>query len=112
MEIKIKDKSGREITLRKPNVLAQLDLVDAIGESSSNRLYLAMVLPLIYVAAIDGIEVPPFETKREVKALWSRLGDEGLKSVNEGIEEHFTPDQKDEVESAKKSQGTQDSDKS
>jgi hypothetical protein len=49
--------SGKKITLKRPEVLAQLRLVDAIGDSASNRVYLAMCLPLMYVADIDGVPV-------------------------------------------------------
>lgn len=112
MDIKVKDVSGREISLRKPPVLAQLRLVDAIGDSSANRVYLGMCLPLMYVSAIDGVEVPPLDSKKQVEALFQRLDEDGLEAVNNGIAEHFSRDSKDEVASAKKSQGTRDSGKS
>lgn len=103
MAKEIKVKAGdREIVARQPDVLAQLRLVDAIGESAGNRVYLSMVLPLIYVAEIDGHPVPQPNTKREVEALFARLGDVGLQALNESIEEHFSRDAKTEIESAKK----------
>ena len=111
-DVKVKTAAGREITLRRPPVLAQLRLVDAIGDSASNRVYLGMCLPLIYVAAIDGAEVPPLESKKQVEALFQRLDEDGLDAINAGIAEHFGRDAKAEVESAKKSQGTLDSAKS
>ena len=111
-DIKVKTASGREITLRRPQVLAQLRLVDAIGDSAANRVYLGMCMPLIYVAAIDGADVPPLETKKQVEALFQRLDEDGLEAVNAGIAEHFGRDEKAEVESAKKSPGTPASDKS
>ncbi len=100
-EIKIQA-GGREIVVRQPDVLAQLRLVDAIGESASNRVYLSMVLPLIYVAEIDGSPVPMPTTKREAEALFARLGEAGLQALNESIDEHFSRDAAAEVQSAKK----------
>lgn len=111
-DVKIKTPAGREITLRRPPVLAQLRLVDAIGDSAANRVYLGMCMPLIYVAAIDGVDVPPLDSKKQVEALFQRLDEEGLEAVNAGITEHFVRDEKAEVESAKKSQGTRASVKS
>ena len=104
--------SGKKITLKRPEVLAQLRLVDAIGESASNRVYLAMCLPLMYVADIDGVPVHLPATKREVEALFQRLDEDGLEAVNEGIAEYFSRKTKEEAAAAKKSQETQDSDKS
>ena len=97
---------GKKITLKRPEVLSQLRLVDAIGDSASNRVYLAMCLPLIYVSEIDGNAVPFPASKREMEALFQRLDEDGLAALNAGIEEHFRKDEKEEVESAKKSQGT------
>lgn len=111
-EIKVKTASGREITLKRPQVLAQLRLVDAIGESAANRVYLGMCMPLIYVAAIDGVEVPALETKKQVEALFQRLDEDGLDALNASIAENFGRDEKAEAERAKKSQGTPGSAKS
>lgn len=111
-DVKVKTADGREITLRRPPVLAQLRLVDAIGDSAANRVYLAMCLPLIYVAQIDGQDVPVPETKKQVEALFQRLDEDGLAAVSKGVEDHFKRDERAEVESAKKSPGTPDSDKS
>ncbi len=111
-DVKIKTEGGREITLRRPPVLAQLRLVDAIGDSAANRVYLGMCMPLIYVAQIDGQDVPAPETKKQVEALFQRLDEDGLAAVSKGVEEHFARNAKAEVESAKKSPGTPASDKS
>ncbi len=97
---------GKKIILKRPEVLSQLRLVDAIGDSASNRVYLAMCLPLIYVAEIDGNAVPFPASKRELEALFQRLDEDGLAALNAGIEDHFSHDEKEEVARAKKSQGT------
>lgn len=111
-EIKIATPAGREITLRRPPVLAQLQLVDAVGDSAANRVYMAMVMPLIYVAQIDGVDVPLPSTKKQVEALFQRLDEDGLQAVSRATEEHFSRPPEAEVATAKKSPETQGSDKS
>ncbi len=111
-DVKVKTAGGREITLRRPPVLAQLRLVDAIGDSAANRVYLGMCLPLIYVAQIDGQDVAPLDSKKQVEALFQRLDEDGLAAVSAGVEANFKRDEGAEVESAKKSLGTPASDKS
>ena len=111
-DVKVKTASGREITLRRPPVLAQLRLVDAIGDSAANRVYLGMCIPLIYVAQIDGEDVKAPTSKVQVEALFQRLDEDGLAAVSKGVEDHFKRDEAAEVASAKKSPGTPASDKS
>ena len=79
-EVTATDGRGRVITLRKPGVLAQFRLVEALGESASNVVYMNMVLPLLYVAAIDGDPVRS-TTKREIEALIQRLDEDGITAV-------------------------------
>lgn len=85
----VTDALGRVIKLRKPGVLAQYRIVDAMGASASNQAYMAMVLPLLFVSAINADPVPPLGTKREVEALIQRLDDEGVAAVMAGVQEHF-----------------------
>lgn len=87
----VTDSSGRRITLRNPGPLAQFRLIEAVGESSSNRVYLAMVMPLIYVAAIDDSPVPGISNKSQLEALIQRLDNHGLEAVTNGIQENFAP---------------------
>lgn len=102
-EVSVKDDRGREIVLRKPGVLAQYRLIEAIGESASNRVYLAMVMPLNYVASIDGDSVDILTTKRQIEALIQRLGDEGVDAVIAGVNANFgIVDPEAEQESLKK----------
>jgi hypothetical protein len=88
-EVEIDDARGRKILLRKPGALAQFRLVEAVGNSSTNQGYMAMVMPLIFVASIDGIFVPPLEQKKHVEALIVRLDDDGIAAVHKGVFEHF-----------------------
>lgn len=87
-EADVLDARARVIKLRKPGVLAQYRLVETLGESASNQAYMGMVLPLIYVASIDG-EAVNARTKMQIEALIQRLDEEGIRAVMEGVQEHF-----------------------
>ena len=50
---------------------------------------MGMVLPLIFVASIDGDQVFMPNTKREVEALISLLDEDGVSAVVNGVQEHF-----------------------
>lgn len=88
-EVEVTDAKGRKILLRKPGVLAQFRLVEALGDSAKNQTYVGMVLPLIFVASIDGVFVPPLEKKAHVEALIARLDDEGIAAVMEAVQGNF-----------------------
>jgi hypothetical protein len=98
--VKVTDARGREITLRKPPVLAQFRFVEALGKSAENQSYLAMTMPLIFIGAIDGVAVPTPNTKGEVEALIQRLDEEGLEALMTGVQEHFAVDPSAEKNSA------------
>lgn len=85
----ITDERGRVITLKKPGVLAQYRLIEILGDSAKNEVYMGMVLPLIFVSAIDGDAVAMPTNKREVEALIQRLDEEGVAAVVNGVQEHF-----------------------
>jgi len=91
---------GKVIGIKRPNVLAQYKLVDAIGDSAENRVYLNMCIPLMWVASIDGVPVPQPTSKLQIEGLISRLDEDGISAVSKGIEEHFT--RKNEAATAKK----------
>lgn len=78
----VTDEKGRRITLRKPGVLAQFRIVEAVGpELAANQTYMQMVNPLIYLSEIDGDPVFLPANKREVDVLIQRLDEEGLAAV-------------------------------
>lgn len=85
----VEDSTGRIITLRKPGVLAQYRLVEMLGETAKNQVYMGMVLPLLYVSAINDDKLPALSTKREVEALIQRLDEAGIEAVMKGVQEHF-----------------------
>lgn len=98
----VTDAKGRALTLKRPNALAQYRLVDALGHSAENRVYLTMCIPLIYLEQIDGEQVMQPTTKRELEALIQRLDDAGLAAIKAGMEEHFTAEEEDQTKRAKK----------
>ncbi len=96
--------SGKTLTLKRPNVLAQYRLVAALGELAENRVYLTMCTPLLYLAGIDGMDVPFPASAKQVEALIQRLDDEGLRGLTDAIAEHFGGEPDQEVDAARKSQ--------
>lgn len=88
-EVTVTDARGRVITLKKPGVLAQFRLVEALGDTARNQTYVEMVSPLIYVSAIDGDPVFPPSKKSEVEALIQQLDEDGLNAVIEKAHEAF-----------------------
>lgn len=92
--------NGKVIGIKRPHVLAQYKLVEAIGDSAENRVYLSMCIPLLWVSEIDGVAVPRVETKLQVEGLISRLDEEGIAAISDAIREHFS--KKNEVDTAKK----------
>ncbi len=93
----VTDNLGRDIVLRKPGVLAQYNIVKIVGQASSNEVYMAMVMPLIYVASINGEKVPTPKSQLEIDALIQRLDEEGIEAVMKGVEENFTPQDKEKT---------------
>ena len=69
------------IGLKKPGALAQYDIVEVVGDSAKNEVYMNMVMPLTYVCEIDGEEQTLPSTKRELRALIQRLGTEGIDAI-------------------------------
>jgi hypothetical protein len=90
-EVPVLDALGRRIVLRKPHVLAQFHLVEALDRTATNEVYMGMVLPLIFVASIDGDPVVLPGSKAEVEALIKRLDESGIEVVMQGVQEHFAP---------------------
>jgi len=89
-EVTVTDAKGRVLTLRKPGVLAQFRLIEAVGaEAARNEVYMAMIMPLIFVAAIDGNAVIMPANKRQVDALIQQLDEEGVAAAMTGVQANF-----------------------
>lgn len=87
-ETTVTDARGRVLTMKKPGVLANFRLVELLGDTASNAVYRMMILPIIYVTAIDDDPVF-YRTKRELDALIQRLDEDGLEAATLGLKEHF-----------------------
>ena len=88
-EAKVTDSHGRVIKLKKPGILAQFRIVEVAGDSASNRVYMNMVLPLIYVTELAGEPVTQPANKLQLEALIQRLDEHGVDAVMSGVREHF-----------------------
>ena len=88
-EVSVKDVHARVIKLKKPGILAQFRIVEVAGDSASNRVYMNMVLPLIYVTELGGEPVTQPANKLQLEALIQRLDEYGVDAVMTGVREHF-----------------------
>lgn len=88
-ETSVVDARGRTIKLKKPGVLAQFRLIEALGDTAKNEVYMAMVLPLIFVTSIDDQAVYQPGSKREVEALIQQLDEDGIAAVMQGVQDNF-----------------------
>lgn len=86
------DSEGRVIVLRRVKPLQRLRFISAMGENSSNQLWVGTVGALMYVASIDGVAVNTPTTLREIEALYQRLDEHGMTAVYEGAAELQTPE--------------------
>ena len=83
------DSIGRTIKIKKPGVLSQYRLIEALGDSAQNRTYMGMVLPLIYVTSIDDMAVNQPKTKLQVEALIQQLDEHGIEAVMKHVQEKY-----------------------
>ncbi|MCA3183920.1 MULTISPECIES: hypothetical protein [unclassified Cupriavidus] len=84
-EVVVKDAKGRALTLRKPGLLAQFRLIEAMGaESAANDVYRMMCMPLLCLVAIDGEAILQPTTKMQLEALIQRVEEDGFVAIQEG----------------------------
>lgn len=98
----VKDKSGKTFVLRKPDLLDQYDFAKAMGEDANNPILLGIMIPITYIAKIDGLV---FETPRshsECRAALKRVGEEGVLAIREAIENVISADDVEAKDSIKK----------
>jgi hypothetical protein len=93
----VESANGHSIALQKPGVLAQFRLVKILGKSAENTVYVQMVLPMTYVVEIDGVPVNQPNSEREIEALITRLDEEGVAAVMQGVSENFGAQSADDV---------------
>ena len=88
-ETVITDGRGRSIRLKKPGALAQFRLIEVLGDTAKNEVYVSMVMPLIFVTEIDGEAIFPPTRKSEVEAMIQRLDEDGISAVQAAVMQNF-----------------------
>ncbi|MBV8656622.1 MAG: hypothetical protein JO142_02245 [Burkholderiales bacterium] len=84
--VKVTDSRNREISLKKPGVLAQYRLVDLVGpDTAKNDVYMAMIMPVLFVTAIDADAITFPKSRLNLDALIEELGEEGLAAIADAI---------------------------
>lgn len=87
--------SGMRLKIRKPRNVAQLRLISLVGaEDAKNQVYMSLVSPLLWIESIDDEPVGMLVSKRELEALFERVGDEGLTAIVEHIAKTIQTDPK------------------
>lgn len=105
----VTDSKGRKIGLKEPPFLAEFDILDVLGpEKSKNQSTMGLVSVLLYIAEIDGEEMPFPTNMVQVRRLIQKADRHGFAAVLEGIEKHFSTDEKETIEKIKNSHGTPD----
>lgn len=99
----VTDSLGRVIRIKKPSPLANLDFSKAAGSDKLNLLYLSEVAHLKFIAAIDDVPVVTPSTEGELRALYSRLGEEGNEAASKAVAEHFFSEAKNSEQELKNS---------
>lgn len=85
--------NGMRLKIRKPRNVAQLRLVSIVGaEDAKNQVYMSLVGPLLWIESIDDEPIGMLVSKRELEALFERIGDEGLTAIVEHIAKELAPD--------------------
>ena len=100
--VEITTATGRKISIRKPGMLSQFRLIEMVGgDTAQNQVYMAMALPLFWVTELDGEQVLPPKTKRELEALIQRVEEDGISAIVDGISEHFEAPVEEQEDAAK-----------
>jgi hypothetical protein len=80
--------AGHRIGLRRLNALDKLRLLKAAGpELAQNEPWLSVAMLASSVTAIDDVPVPAPTNERQIEAIVSQLGDEGLAAVADSLAE-------------------------
>ena len=70
-----------KIGVKKPGILQQYRIVEIVGDSAKNEVYMGMINPVLWVVEIDGDRISALQTKRELEALIQRLGEDGVVAI-------------------------------
>lgn len=85
-EIRTIECAGHRISLRHLNALDKLRLLKAAGpELAQNEPWLGVAMLASSVTAIDDVPVPQPTNERQIEAIVSQLGDQGLAAVADSL---------------------------
>ncbi len=84
----VQDSLGRSITFKSLTYTDSLLLLKALGRDSYNEALKISLTPVYAVVSIDGVKVPK-DSFESLIALSTRLGQEGLEAVINGMLEAF-----------------------
>lgn len=97
--VKVIDRRGRSIEIRKMNTLDRMRMFEIVGsENSQNPMYLGLAGLAFCVANIDGNPVGRIGTKLALETLVKELDDDGFDAIAAGVEQNFLPPERTEVE--------------
>lgn len=84
-EVAIVGAGTLQIGLKRPGVLREFQIVEIVGDSAKNDVYMAMIMPLLWVVSIDNDPEAPISSKRELEALISRLGSDAITAITSHV---------------------------
>ena len=96
----IRDKSGRVLRLRNPDILDHYYLRRALGDDADNPACLGMMMNILYVAGIDNQVLETPKTHSECLAALKRLGEDGIFALSNYVESQS--EEKGDIERVKK----------
>ncbi len=85
--VEVTDEIGRLFKIKKPAPVAQLRLIEVLGDLASNQAYMGAILPLICVATIDGHAPPAMSSKIAIESLLEQIGEEGMQAIATGLKQ-------------------------
>jgi hypothetical protein len=97
----IKDKSGRVLRLKNPDIMDRYYLQRALGDDAKNDACVGMMSNLLYIAGIDGLVFETPKTYGECLAGLKRLGEDGIIALGNYVESATGNDEGD-IEKVKK----------
>lgn len=89
--IKVTDKKGRIIEVRKLKTLDRMRLLELVGaENSANQQYLGFAMLAYSVSSIGGNPIGRPGTKLALEAIVQELDDDGFDAISKAFVEHFS----------------------
>jgi hypothetical protein len=92
--------TDRRLEARRLTMGDQFDLAEAMP-GDANRLWTSMALVAASIVSIDGVPVPPGKTKRDLRNILDKLGEDGVAAANAALAE---ADVSDDAEAAHRAQ--------